>query len=117
MEHWLYEIAEHVALTIEAAAILIIAYASAEALVATVRVMVRHGTVAERRLTWMRYAHWLAAGLTFQLAADVVSTTVTPDWTRIGRVAAVAAIRTFITYFLDRDLADARERHEAEAPS
>ena len=41
------------------------------------------------------------AGLTFQLAADIVHTTVTPGWDEIGRVAAIAVIRTFLTFFLD----------------
>ncbi|MGH9896569.1 MAG: DUF1622 domain-containing protein [bacterium] len=49
------------------------------------------------------------AGLTFQLAADIVETTVAPTWDEIGRVAAIAVIRTFLTYFLDRDVERIRE--------
>lgn len=104
MEKWLYSLAAHVSLVIELAAILLVAYGSAEAFFGVTRVMlIRAGTV-QKRAIWMRYAQWLIAGLTFQLAADVVGTTVAPSWTQIGRVAAVAAIRTFLTYFLDRDV-------------
>jgi len=53
---------------------------------------------------------WLAAALTFQLAGDIVHTAVTPTWDDIGRLAAIAVIRTFLTYFLERDIRNLRER-------
>jgi len=56
------------------------------------------------RRMWLAFAHWLVAALTFELAADIVSTTVAPTWPDLGKLAAVAAIRTFLTYFLDRDV-------------
>ncbi len=60
-------------------------------------------------------AGWLPA-LTFQLAADIIETSITHDWEAIGRIAAIAVIRTFLNYFLERDLAEMRERqHEAAA--
>jgi uncharacterized membrane protein len=62
------------------------------------------------RLIWQRYARWLIAGLTFQLAADIIKTTIAPSWEDIGRVAAIAVIRTFLEYFLMRDLGEVRER-------
>jgi len=58
----------------------------------------------------LKYARWLAAGLTFQLAGDIVHTAVTPTWDDIGRLAATAVIRTFLTYFLERDIRDLREQ-------
>jgi uncharacterized membrane protein len=54
------------------------------------------------------FARWLVAGLTFQLAADIVETSISTSWEAIARVAAVAAIRTFLNYFLERDLAELR---------
>ena len=96
--------AAHVSLLIELAAILLVAYGSAEAFFGVSRVMIIRAGTVQKRAIWMRYAQWLIAGLTFQLAADVVGTTVAPSWTQIGRVAAVAVIRTFLTYFLDRDV-------------
>jgi uncharacterized membrane protein len=58
----------------------------------------------------LKYAHWLAAGLTFQLAGDIVHTAVAPTWDDIGRLAAIAVIRTFLTYFLERDIRELREQ-------
>jgi uncharacterized membrane protein len=60
------------------------------------------------------FARWLVAGLTFQLAADIVSTTSAPTWQEIGRLAAIAGIRTFLSYFLDREVDSTRElQHQA----
>jgi len=67
-------------------------------------------TSHEKREVWLRYARWLIAGLTFQLAADIIETSITTDWEAIGRVAAIAVIRTFLNYFLERDLSDVREK-------
>jgi uncharacterized membrane protein len=73
----------------------------------------------ERREVWLRYARWLVAGLTFQLAADIVETSITTDWNATGRIAAVALIRTFLNYFLDRDLEEVRgrQRETGAAPA
>jgi len=50
-------------------------------------------------------ARCLSLALEFQLAADIVGTAVSPDWEQIGKLAAVAAIRTFLNVFLQRELA------------
>jgi len=66
------------------------------------------------RDVWLRLGRWLVAGLTFQLAADVLETAITTSWDEVARLAAIAAIRTFLNYFLERDLGEVRER---QAPS
>lgn len=68
------------------------------------------------RLTLGRY---LALGLEFQLASDVLRTTVAPSFEELGKLAAVAAIRTALNFFLARELkeeeaAQAAERAEAD---
>jgi len=50
-------------------------------------------------------ARSLSLALEFQLAADIVGTAISPDWDQIGKLAAVAAIRTFLNHFLQRELA------------
>jgi uncharacterized membrane protein len=67
----------------------------------------------EVRDAWIGYARWLIAGLTFQLAADLVRTTISPTWDDVGRLAAIAATRTFLNYFLERDMAEIQSRREA----
>jgi uncharacterized membrane protein len=113
MEELLYLVAGVVALAIELVAILVVAYGSILALIGVIRLVIRPASNAEKRQVWMNYAQWLITGLTFQLAADIVSTTVAPTWDQIGRVAAIAAIRTLLTFFLDRDIEEIRKRDEA----
>lgn len=62
------------------------------------------------RLTVARY---LAVALEFQLAADLLSTAIAPTWTAIGKLAAIAAVRTGLNYFLGREIREER-REEAE---
>ena len=50
------------------------------------------------------------AALTFQLAADIIETSITTEWEAVGRIAVIAVIRTFLNYFLDRDIDEARKR-------
>ena len=63
----------------------------------------------------MSLARWLLLGLEFMLAADIVRTVISPSWNDIGKLAAIAVIRTFLNFFLERDL-EAAARSEA-APS
>ena len=53
------------------------------------------------RLTLARF---LALALEFQLAADVLGTAVSPSWTEVGKLAAIAVIRTALNYFLSREI-------------
>ncbi len=57
----------------------------------------------------------LGLALEFLLAADILSTAVAPTWDAIGKLAAVATIRTLLNYFLGRELAN--EQRQGEAPS
>ena len=48
----------------------------------------------------------LALSLEFLLGADILRTAVEPSWDEIGRLAAIAAIRTALNYFLQREIAE-----------
>jgi len=52
----------------------------------------------------LRFGTWLALALEFQLAADVLSTTVAPSFEALGKLGAIAVIRTFLNYFLNKEL-------------
>ncbi len=51
---------------------------------------------------------FLALGLEFQLASDLLRTAVAPSFQEIGKLAAVAAIRTALNFFLSREIRDER---------
>jgi uncharacterized membrane protein len=52
---------------------------------------------------------FLALGLEFQLASDILGTAVSPTYDQIGKLGAIAAIRTALNYFLSQELDRARE--------
>lgn len=52
---------------------------------------------------------FLALGLEFQLASDLLRTAVAPSFAEIGKLAAVAAIRTALNFFLGREIRQERE--------
>jgi uncharacterized membrane protein len=53
----------------------------------------------------LKFGTWLALALEFQLGADIVATTVNPSLQSLGELAMLAAIRTFLNFFLQRELA------------
>jgi uncharacterized membrane protein len=52
----------------------------------------------------------LAVALEFLLAADILRTAVAPTWNEIGKLAAIAALRTLLNYFLERELKHSETR-------
>jgi len=109
MRELLVLVTEWAVVLIQAIALLAILFGTLQALVGGLAVAVKpDGHV--RREVWLRYARWLVAGLSFQLAADIIETAITDDWESIGRLGAIAVIRTFLNYFLEKDLAEVRER-------
>ena len=51
----------------------------------------------------------------YMLAADVVRTVISPTWREVGLPGAIALIRTFLDFFLERDLEAAAREQRAQA--
>jgi uncharacterized membrane protein len=115
MKEGLRIVTEHAIVLIDWLALILIVIGSVEAFFRGIYAMFGSADGHERRDIWLRYARWLVAGLTFQLAADIIETSITTSWDAVARIAAVAVIRTFLNYFLDRDLAEVRERQKEAA--
>ena len=116
MEELFLNIARVVALLVEAAAIMIVAYGAGEAFVRLVGVIASPGTThGERKAIWRRFGLWLLLGLEFELAADIIRSVISPTWQDIGELGAIAVIRTFLNYFLEKDL-EAAEIEPVETP-
>lgn len=52
----------------------------------------------------LRFGTWLALALEFQLGADILATTVAPSFDAVVKLAAIAAIRTFLNYVLRKEI-------------
>jgi uncharacterized membrane protein len=114
MKEWLEAVIEYSVTTINLMVVVIIGGATLMAFFRCLRALWATGDMGPQlRDAYLRYGRWLIAGLTFQLAADIIETSLAPNWEEIGRLGAIAVIRTFLSYFLDRDMKEMRERQES----
>ena len=117
MEDLLRRVAGSVALGLEAFSVLAIAWGGLQAAYQVfVPTIIGRSTAGYRRVAWVNFGRWLLIGLEFTLAADIVRTVISPTWKDVGLLGAIAAIRTFLNYFLERDL-QAASRESAPAPT
>ena len=61
----------------------------------------------------LHLGRFLALGLEFQLASDILATAVAPTFEEVQLLAAIAVIRTVLNYFLQKEL----EREQASPDS
>ena len=101
-----------VILLIDVVAMVVIVGGTIQAIVGMLKVTFTRATPHARRAVWIQYARWLIAGLTFQLAADLVHITIARGWEPLGRAVIIGVLRTFLSYFLGRDLREAKEGGE-----
>ncbi|HWF76069.1 MAG TPA: DUF1622 domain-containing protein [Caulobacteraceae bacterium] len=110
-------LASYVALMCNAGAVVILGVAAIEAFVLLVHAAPRLGDQSVKRRIWVRFASWIVLSLEFALAADIVDTAITPSWNDIGQLAAIAAIRTGLNFFLARDIESVTREELARPPS
>lgn len=111
IQHWVMGAAHLVASLAEISAVLIVAAALLEAVWRSVRVFAQRDRVPDevKESLRLQLGRWLAISLEFLLAADVLLTAVAPTWDEIGKLAAIATIRTALNYFLQQEI-EAHER-------
>ncbi len=99
------QIIEYLARGVEFAAALIIAIAAVRATWQSMRLLFTTDAPAEAKVAVrLTLGRWLAVALEFELAADVLNTAVTPTWADIEKLAAIAALRTGLNYFLEKEI-------------
>ena len=109
MEQALHLLAERLSQTLQFITMLLLAFGTAAALWNLVRGLFAGRPAAAVTLeVWQGLSRWLLLGLEFMLAADLIDTAVSPNWDDIGKLGAIAAIRTVLGFFLGRDIELAR---------
>jgi uncharacterized membrane protein len=104
------EIAEKLA---ELAAVVVVTFGVLDAFLRLLWIAVTPtATHGERKAVWRRFGVWLLLGLEFALAADIIGSVLSPTWQDIAELGAIAVIRTFLNYFLERDLENAEKSGE-----
>ena len=113
MKEFLAIIAENTIMIIHAMALVIISIGTIQAFLLSLRTIFNPPPIRNHfHYIYLQYARFLVGGLTFQLAADIIESSLATkwEWDEIGRLAAVAVIRTFLNFFLERDLAEMEQR-------
>ncbi|OAV44802.1 DUF1622 domain-containing protein [Lewinella sp. 4G2] len=98
-ESIVYQAADWIKLVVEVLGVAIIAWGVVFSLLCYGRQLFgsADGDYIPLRLSLARY---LVVALEFQLAADILGTAIAPDWNAIGKLAAIAVIRTVLNHFL-----------------
>lgn len=119
VENWIIEGSLYVSLMVEGIAAMVVAYAAVEAVVRGFMAVGKHtgSNSAEtahnvKEDIRLRLGRWLAVALELLLGADILRTAVAPSWNEIGKLAAIAAIRTALNFFLQREIDSAQTRRE-----
>ncbi len=106
--------AADVALGCELLAILLLAFGALDTAWTLVSRPTQWADLRVLKGIWLRFAARLILALELTLAADIVRTAIAPSWNDIGQLAAIAAIRTLLNLFLERDM-EAERRSLAAA--
>lgn len=104
----LFTIGEFVSLILEIISVICIVTGLFLSLTLAFKIMKETKTPMHNRVR-LKFGGWLALALEFQLASDIIKTTVNPTYENLLIVGVVAVIRTFLNYFLNRELREEME--------
>ena len=96
---------------IEGIAAILIAHGVVRAVASYWRMSVNKKLMPDQLTVRLDLGKSLALSLEFLLAADILRTAITPTWEDIGKLSAIAALRTLLNYFLERELKRDHNNH------
>jgi uncharacterized membrane protein len=88
MKAWLIYLSEQTIVVVDFVALLTVIWATMEVCAAILWNGVVHRSNFVLRAIWLRYAQWLVAALSLQLAADIIETSISTNWETIGKGVA-----------------------------
>jgi len=112
--HDLADVVDFFVQVVEAAGAAIIFAGAVSAFAQFVRVAFRREGMAPFAQVRLDLGRFLVLGLEFQLAADILRTAVAPNFTSLAQLAAIAAIRTALNFFLGREIKEERKLVRAD---
>lgn len=115
MEETVKLVALHLSIIVEGVAALVIAIALLRFLIAYLPSSLKKDQHYNNSSLRVRFGSSLTIALELLLAADILQTAVAPTWDDIGKLAAIAAIRTILNFFLEKELKGGVEREESQA--
>lgn len=105
MEETLKILSETAGLALEMVVVLVVLVGGLRAIVLLAGNFVQSRlSIRAARAIWVDFAAAILLSLEFALGADIIRTAIAPTWDDIGQLAAIAAIRTGLGFFLGRDI-------------
>ncbi len=107
------EIAKNITLTVSHAVEIIAALITGIAVIKTIYnyiLLFKNSKITKEEIR-VQFGSTVAVSLELLLGADVLATAVAPSWNDIGKLAAIAAIRTGLNYFLEKELRHMNAKH------
>jgi uncharacterized membrane protein len=102
-----HEILEKIILIVSGLGAIVVIWGVIEAIKSFIVMKFARGekeAVAESETIRQRLGAHLLLGLEIFIAADIISTVITPTWEKVGILAVIVAIRTVLSYFLRIEL-------------
>ena len=100
---------------VEACSVLVILYGVVRAVNASILGLLRGPTKLPTTRIRLELGQSLSLALEFLLAADILETMISPSLEQVAILGAVAVIRTFLNYFLGREIAEENRQLREEA--
>jgi uncharacterized membrane protein len=103
----IHNILQVVVLTISGIGTAVVVWGVIEAIVAFVRLKfsaAKENAVSQSEAIRQRLGAHLLLGLEIFIAADIISSAVSPSWEKVGMLAAIVGVRTVLSYFLRMEL-------------
>ena len=113
MEEIVRSFALHLSLVVEALAAIVIALGLIQLFIRFIPTLFTKDHHLDTATLRVKFGSTLTLSLELLLAADILRTAVAPTWEDIGKLAAIAAIRTVLNYYLEKELATIEKRDKA----
>ncbi|MGG9960619.1 DUF1622 domain-containing protein [Ferruginibacter sp. SUN106] len=104
MEEIAKTITEYISHTLEIISALVIATALLQLIIDYFKSAIKKKKIITAEEARVKFGSSVAVALELLLGGDVLTTAVAPSWNDIGKLAAIATIRTILNYFLEREL-------------
>jgi uncharacterized membrane protein len=110
MEEIAKQVTLQVSYAVEILAAIIIGIAVVNTLVSYISLLKPASGKITKEVIRLQFGSSVAVSLELLLGADVLATAVAPTWNEIGKLAAIAVIRTALNYFLEIELSKMHKR-------
>jgi uncharacterized membrane protein len=104
MKDWAEFITKHLSSVVEILAAIVIGVALVQFLIRYIFNFTKPHIEEKNQNIRIQFGSSLTVALELLLAADILATAIAPTWDDIGKLAAIATLRTALNYFLEREL-------------